>query len=295
MAKSLIRFAEQTHAFDAKDKLKLILFAAEVKPATYLHLRIKNNLHDKHRFEELLDKAGIVYSVSRAKGFEEITGIEDNAANWHFTGIWYGYDLFHTKSQKKEFNRYKKLIRAGKQAEADRVAGRLYGYPNSAVEWFIKSKNPKTLAQKFTYYQYYKQLHEIDRAFPFICHVPPSPTCKDSKRANEIYRKTIKALAPRFYKEYTKKRTYRCPIIVDMENSVENVWPEHRGHDYIVITTKPIEGQHWLISWLTRTTYPRGTILDAKITIQYDYARVDVIRKTGQLTGFYHKRHFTKL
>lgn len=295
MVKEIIRFAERTTALDDKDKLKLILFAAGVKPVTYVHLRIKKNLHDKHRFEKLLHKNGIFFTVSRAKGFEEITGITNNAAQWHFTGTWYGYDLFHTSEQQRQFKTYKRLLAEQKHAQADKLAGKLYDYPESAITAYINAHRPKQLEKKYTYYQYYKRLHDIDRAMPFITHVPASPTNKDSKKQNEQYKRALRTHSPTFYAKYTKKRTYNVPVIVDVESTVPGIWKNHQGHDYVLITAKPIEKNYWLISWLTRKTYPRGTILDATITMQHDYATVTIHKELGKLPNFHHERHFKKL
>lgn len=295
MVHDLITFAEKTKALDATDKLKLILFAAGVKPATYIRLKINKNLHDKHKFEDLLKKHGSFFLASKAKGYEEIQKIEGNAVKWHYNGLWYGYDLFHTTEKFQQFQQYKRLLREQKHTQADKVAGNLYDYPESAVKAFIEHHNKKTLAKKYTYYQYYKRLHEIDRAFPFITHLPASPKNPESKKQNELYKKTVKKHAPGFYKEYTKKRTYKVPVIVDVESTVPGIWKQRKAHDYVVITSKPVEGKYWLISWLTRKNYKRGTILDAKVTMQYDYATIDAKKELGRLTNLHHERHFTKL
>jgi len=249
----------------------------------------------KHKFETLLKKNGILFNASRAKGFEEIQGIKNNAAVWRLKGTWYGYDLFHSTKELHLYIKYRELLKQQKHTRADRVAGELYGYPTKAVEAFAKTHNSRALARKYTYYQYYKRMHDSDIAFPFITHVPSTPKSVESKKLNDLYKRTVKKHAPAFYKEYTKKRKYKVPVIVDTENTIPGIWKTRTAHDYVVITTKPIEGKYWLISWLTKKEYKRGTILDTTITIQYDYASITVNKELGRLPKFHHERHFTKL
>lgn len=290
--KKLIQFIEKSKAFDISAKFKLILFIAGVKPSTYIHLRIGKNLHDKHKFEDLLKKNKIIFNVGRAKGYEEIQKIT-NSAIWQLNGIWYGYDFFQTKEDKKRFDKYIELLKKHKQTEADRLSGTLYGYPTKCVEAFIKERNKKNIA-KYSYYQYYKRLHDMDKAFPFIIHRPCSPKCTPSKKLNEFYKRAVKKHAPKFYKEYTKKRTYHCPIIVDIENDIKGIWKKKTGRDYTVVTKNKIENKYWLLSWLSKKAYERGTILDATITMQYDYAVIKTKKVIGKIENFHHKRHFAK-
>jgi len=91
----------------------------------------------------------------------------------------------------------------------------------------------------------------------------------------------------------SKKRTYRIPVIIDTES--EGVWETRNGHDYVLVTKKPIQGRYYLLSWLSRKEYERGTVLNAQVTIQYDYALVKIGREKGKIKDFHHKRQFTKL
>ncbi len=290
----LLRFIETSKAFDNNSKLKAILFVSGVKPNTYIHLRITDNVDDKHEFERLLKLNKIVFNVSRPKGFEEISSIQKNAAVWKMKGIWHGYDLFRNKQAKKNFERYVSLVKKQKHDTADKLAGKIYGYPACCIKKFISEHDPKVLSKKYTYYQYYKQMHDSDNAFPFISHTPCSPKCKKSVSLNKKYSAAAKKLAPQFYKQYTKKRTYSTPVIVDIDNDL-GVWKKKNGHDYVLITKKPIEGKYYEISWLAKPAFKRGTVLDANITLHCDYATVVVKKKIGELKNFHHERKFTKI
>jgi len=293
MNENLIKFVQKSDAFDANSKLKLILFLSGAKPSTYIHMRIEKNLHDKHEFEDLLKENNILFEASRPKGYEEITGIKGNAAVWKLKGTWYGYDLFKNKEYNAKFLEYTTLLKQKKHDTADQLAGVIYGYPPCCTETFIRDHNKAQLARKYGAYQYYKRLHDCDQKFPFIAHTPCSPVCKQTKKLNLQYASTVKRKAPEFYKKYAKKRTYRIPLIVDIESS-DVKWKKQDGHDYMLITKNPLEGKYCLISWLSRGKYKRGTILDATATLQYDYATIDVHKKTGHLKNFHHERRFTK-
>ncbi len=291
--KRLLAFVEKSKAFDNNSKLKLVEFISGAKPSTYIRLRIDKNLHDKHEFEDLLKENEILFEASRPKGYEEIASIKKNAAVWKFKGTWYGYDLFKNKEYNQRFLEYKVLLRQQKHDAADKMAGIVYGYPPCCVEAFLREHDKKELARKYSAYQYYKRLHDSDKKYSFIAHTPCSPDCKQTKKLNLQYANAVKRLAPEFYKQYAKKRTYRLPLVVDVENSDIN-WKKQDGHDYTLITQKPIEGKYWLMSWLTRGKYKRGTIIDATVTLQYDYAIINVHKKTGYLKNFHHERKFVK-
>lgn len=291
--KRLLEFVEKSKAFDNNSKLKLILFISGAKPSTYIRMRIEKNLHDKHDFEDLLKENQILFEASKPKGYEEINGIKGNAAAWKLKGTWYGYDLFKNKEYNARFLEYVVLLKQKKHDTADKLAGVVYGYPQCCIEAFIREHNKKELARKYSAYQYYKRLHDSDKKFPFIAHTPCSPVCKQTKKLNLQYANAVKRTAPAFYKQYSKKRMCRIPLIVDVENDVIK-WKKQDGHDYILITQKPLEGKYCLISWLTRGKYKRGTILDATVTLQYDYAEIYVHKKKGYLKNFHHERKFAK-
>lgn len=288
--KELLQFVQKAECFDNNDRLKLILFLSGVKPSTFIHLRAASkNLHDKHEFEDMLRKNKIIFVVSRAKGFEEIATVKGNAVAWRMKGTWYGYDLFRNKEFKTKFERYISLVKQQKHDQADRMAGIIYGYPSCCIEAFIKQH--KTAVP--SYYSYYKRLQDSDRAFPFIAHTPCSPKCKSTAALNKIYENRIKKLAPLFYKKFAQKRTYKTKLIVDTENEIKA--RKKDGHYYVVVTQKPIEGYYYLFNVLSRQKYPRGTILDAIVALQYDYAAIKIKKPIAKIQGFHHERKFTKL
>ncbi len=291
----LLRFAETAECFDANSRLKLILFITGVKPSTFIHIRIYRNFHDRHEFESLLKKHKIFFDVSRAKGFEEITGIRGNAVIWELRGTWYGYDLFRNEKERTKFNRYISLVKQQKHSQADKLAGIIYGYPPCCINSFIAEHDSRKLG-RYTYYQYYKRLHDSDIAFPFISHTPCSPKCRSSAMLNRIYEGRVKKWAPEFYKAYVRKRTYRVPLIIDTEHDVAGAkWKKKDGHDYLLVTQKPIEKKYYLISWLSKKAHPRGTVLDCKVALQYDYAIINVKKVVGRIKGLHHERKFAKL
>ena len=113
---------------------------------------------------------------------------------------------------------------------------------------------------------------------------------------NKIYEGRVKKWAPKFYKAYVRKRAYSVPLIIDTENDVVGAkWRKNDGHNYIVVTKKPVEGKYYLISWLTKKKYQRGTVLDAVVTLQYDYATIRVKKIIGRIKGLHHERKFAKL
>ncbi len=294
--RELLRFIEESPALDNNSKLKAVLFITGAKPSTYIHLRIQKNLHDKHTFEELLRQNNIIFDVSRAKGYEEINTVKGNAAVWKIKGTWYGYDLFMNKRSNERFEEYVMLLKQQKHEGADKIAGQIYGYPSCCIKKFTEEHDVRKMTQKNSYYSYYKKLHDSDAAFPFIVHTPCSLKCSETKKLNKKYSAAVKKWAPRFYKEYSCEKTCTVPIIIDVESDIPGAkWKKKDGHDYVLITQKPIEGKHYLISWLTKAVFKRGTVLNAKITVQYDYALVDPLKKIGELKNFHHERKFTKL
>src|SRR5574342_199950 len=289
----LLRFIETSKAFDNSAKLKAILFASGAKPNTYIHLRVTNNIDDKHEFERLLKLNKIPFNVSKAKGFEEISAIKGNAAVWKIKGIWYGYDLFRNKKSQKEFTRYVSLIKQRKHDAADLLAGKIYGYPSCCIKNFIEEHDPKVLPRKYTYYEYYKRLQDSDRNFPFISHTPCSPRCKKTTALNKKYASAIKKSSPKFLSAYSKHRKYSSAVIVDTEN--DDIWRKKNGHNYNLVTKKPLDGKYYEINWLSKGSFPRGTVLDADVTQAYDYAVVKIKKKLGHLKNFHHERKVSKL
>lgn len=292
--KQFLRFIERSKAFDNTAKLKLILFLSRQKPSTYIQLKITDNTHDKHTFENFLRKNKKLFQASKAKGFEQIKGVIGNKVIWGFDGIWHGYDLFHDEAFESAFNTYVRFVKEQRHDEADELGSQLYGYPSCCMKAFKEGHNLKKLGKKYSYYSYYKMLHDFDKKFPFITHTPCSLKCRETIKINNANKKTVKQLTPLFYKEFSSKKTYRVPAIVDTENDI-GAWKKKNAHDYLLITRQPISGHFYLLSWLTKKTYPRGTMLDVSITVQYDFATIKVNQEIGKLTGLHHERKFTRL
>lgn len=304
LKKDVIDFAAKTKSLDKNEKLKLILFASGVKPATFIMLKVfPEKPEEAVLFDRLLKEAGIVFRKSFPKTFEEISLIKDNEIRWDIKGVWLGYDLFNSKSQLNKFRRYLSLADKGKHSQADRLAGEIYGYPKSCVDSFIKrNKNHKLIAEKFSYYEYYKFLHDIDKKFPFIQHQPHSLDCRSSISMNKRYQEIVKKVAPDFYKEFSKKKVFDSDVVVDVVNDVmihdfltkksRSIWPVKDGQDYMLITLKQIDGKFWLISHLTKNFIERGTVFPAKITMQYDYAEIKLGKFKNQKGELYHERMF---
>lgn len=292
--KHFLKFIEHSQAFDDTAKLKLILFLSRQKPSTYIQLKITDNTHDKHTFEGFLKKNNKLFQVSRAKGFEQIKGVIGNKVIWGFDGMWHGYDLFHDEIFESVFNTYVRMIKERRHDKADELGAQLYGYPSCCMKAFKEGHKLKKLSKKFSYYSYYNMLHEFDKKFPFITHTPCSLTCRETIKMNNTNKKIVKKLAPMFYKAFSSKKTYRVPAIVDTENDI-GAWKKKNAHDYLLITRQPISGHYYLLSWLTKKTYPRGTMLDVNITVQYDFATIKLNKAIGKLTGLHHERKFTTL
>jgi len=292
---NLIDFAVVSKGLDITDKIKLILFAAKAKPNTYVILKINpKNLGEKYQFEQILKRNKIIFLSSRQKGYEEIKNIKGNRIQWQLKGIWIGYDLFDSRKSKKDFLRYKKLLGKQQERRAHRLAGRLYGYPKCCVDRYIK-ETPYFIKKHYSYYEFYKRLHEDDWKFPFVFHVPCSSKCRRTISLNIKYSNSVKKHAPKLWKEYKRKRVFESDLIVDEESDIlvkgKTIWPEKDGHDYSVILKKPYKGKYYLISYLTKKFYERGTVLSGRITMQYHYARISVKKVKGIINGLHHERH----
>lgn len=294
MKQKLIDFAVISKGLDFSDKIKLVLFAAGKKPNTYIILKINpDDLGEKYEFEKRLRKEKIVFSASRQKGYEEIKKISGNEIQWEIAGIWIGYDLFKDKKSKKDFQRYKKLLGKQQASRAHRLAGKLYGYPKCCTEKYIK-ETPQVIKKKYSYYEYYKRFHDNDRKFPYLFHTPCTANCRASKALNKRYEAAVKKYAPEIYKKYRQKKVFERNIIIDTESDIlikgKTIWPEKNGHDYSVITKNPIEGKYYLISFLSRKDYERGTVLSAEITSKHDYANIKVKKIKSVINNLVHVR-----
>lgn len=290
----LARFAEKSDAFEPASKRNILLFLAGAKPNLYAQMKISANLHDRHEFERLLRLNNIPFIVSKPRGYEEITAIKGNKAVWKFKGTWYGYDIFRSLHDKKEFEKYLRLLKQKKHKQADLLAGELYGYPKCCVDEYIRSHDEDYLRKRYTYSEYFTKLHSSDLKFPFISFTPGSLHCPYAIAMNRAYGLALKRISPRFYKQYTAEKKYKTTLIIDFENDF-GIWKQKDGHDYVAITKNKINGHHFLISFLSKKPYARGTIIDADVTLKHNIATVKLGKRKGHIPDFYHERRFTVL
>ncbi len=300
----LIHFAQSAQGLDDHAKLKLILFAAGAKPATFITLKINpKNLDEKEHLERYLRACKIPFSVGRPRAYEEIVGITGNAVRWKIKGSWYGYDVFKDKRSQRLFTKYVGLLKRQRHAEADRVSGMLYDYPRCCVTHYIKEHSLAFLQKNYTHYTYYKHLHDIERAFPLVMHTACSVRCVASKKMNSAYAAALKKHAPQFWKRFSAIKKHKIDVIVDAESELtrdvvygirdlRSVFPVMDGHEYILITLKPINTHHYLASHLTKQRLERGTIFPAHITMQFLTADIKLGRPKRIIKNLHHERHF---
>jgi hypothetical protein len=292
----LIKFAERAKGLEIREKIKLILFLVRAKPNAEVILKIgPKNLEEKFEFEQKLKKGEVAFSVSRARSFEEIKKIKRNEVIWEIEGTYYIYDLFRSKKDKETLKRYMNLLNKGKYGEADRVAGKHYGYPKSCVGRFIKEKSAEFLKKNYSYWDYYKKQRDLDRKFPFIFHRPCSLKCRESWKINEKYKEALKKASKKVYKGYTSKGKFKGSLIVGGVSDVlikgKSIWPKKRGYEYELIFKKPFRKHYYLVSFLSRKKYKKGQVLKGEVILQYDYAKAKILKeKKKVINELHHKR-----
>jgi len=305
--KSALGFMSSAQGFGPADKLKLALFLLKAKPCTYVILKITpDNLDEKAHFEQHLNELGILFDVSRPKSFEEISSIKGDVVHWKIKGTWHGYDLFSSAEVKRQFKNYVQAVRKQQQVLADRLGGELYGYSSCCVEQYTKDHNIGHLRKNYSYCEFYTKLHDVERKFPFLTHTACSSSCAKSRSLNEKYSKLLKKNAPAFFKEFTAKKQHSSPVIVDGESDIfddkfsgilggKSIWPVKDCHEYGVIAAKQYENHYYLYSYLTKQSYEHGTIVPAKITMQFNYADMELGKPVKIIAGIRHQRQFALL
>lgn len=296
----LLDFAQIARGLDDAARLKLILFAAGAKPATFFALKITpQNLDEKEHLERHLRACNLVFIVGKPRAYEEITSIRGNTIYWKMKGTWYGYDVFKNQQHVRLFQDYLQLVRNQKHAQADRIAGKLYDYPSCCVEHYIKEHDIAFVRKKYTHYSYYKHVHEIELAFPLLQHTACLTKCPASRKMSAHYAAVLRKNAPEFWKQFSRMKKHSTDVIVDTEseflrdNSTKPVFPRKDGHEYALITLAPIQEHYYLLSFLTKKTLARGTVLPARITRRYNYANVTLGKPKRRITGLHHERRFT--
>ena len=302
--KRLVEFAQAAKGFDGYNRLKLILFAAGAKPATFVQLKISpENLDEKAHFEKHLKAGRVPFLVSRPKAYEEIVAIKGNAVKWSIQGTWFGYDLFDGNRSFDNFRKYLALVKKQKHAQADRLSGKLYDYPKCCISHYIQEHNLKFLRKNYTHYSYYRHLHAVERKFPLAMHTPCSTKCRATGRMNAEYARTIRNSAPKFWKSFTAVKKQKADVIVGSESellqdvvynirSTAPVFPAKDGHEYNLITMKPIMGHYYIISHLAKKSIEKGTVLPAAINMKFDYADVKLGKPKKVIKDLHHERKF---
>lgn len=300
MQKRSTGFITRCASLDDRTKLRVLLVMLGAKPATFARLKITpKNLHDKHRFEDALKQAGLVFEVSAAKGFEQISRIKDGHIRWSTSGTWYGYDIFCDENHRARFHEYATLSFKEKHAQADKLAGTLYGYPSCCIKSFVKEEDTHYLAKNYSYFSYFDERAKKAQAFPLITHTACSMRCKHSRTQNTRFRALLRKHAAKWFERFSKKKVTRTKLVVDNQadiylDSDQSVWLQKDGHQYQCISLQKIDQHFVAISHLQRQSLEIGTVFDAEVTIQYDYPSVRLLKITGFLPDVRHERDFAK-
>lgn len=294
---ALIRFAEIAKGFDDTERLKLVLFASGVKHATYVVLKIDtDNLTEKFHFEERLNALGVVFVESRMRAYEEIDRIAGNKVYWKIKGVWIGYDLFRGRKELGLFREYVSGLQKQRRRNADRIAGRLYGYPVCCIKEYIRQQDPDYIKDNFSYYEYYRQLQDCERKFPFIAHTPCSASCKNAAKLNARYRSAVRKYSPNFYRKFSSRKVYSADLIVDAPSDMlkdgKSIWPVKSAFEYSVISMKPYEKHYYIYTYLSRKFYDQGAVLGAKVAMQYRYADIRINKVKREIKNLMHIRKF---
>jgi hypothetical protein len=302
--KELIHFAQSAQGLDDGAKLKLILVAAGVKPATFFALKINpKNLDEKAHLERHLRSCRIIFSVGRPRAYEEIVAIKGNAVQWKINGSWYGYDIFKDKKHQQLFKRYVSLVKRQRHEQADRVSGKLYDYPRCCIEQYIKEHDTAFFLRTYTHYSYFKHVHDLERAFPLVMHTPCSTACAATKRMHDRYAAALKGSAPAFWKSYAAIKKHAIDVVVDSDSEILQdrfygrtnqlpVFLSKDGYEYVLLTLRPVEKHYYLLSHLTKQKLERGTVFPATVTMQYRHANVTLGKPKRVIKNLHHERHF---
>lgn len=292
----LVKFAERSKGLEIREKIKLVLFLSHLKPNAEIILKIDSkDLDEKFEFERLLKKHHLLFSVSRARSYEEIKKIKNNKVIWEIKGTYYIYDLFSSQRDQQNFNDYLSLLKEGRRLAGDKIIGIHYGYPLCCIKRFIKELDPFFLKRNYTYWSYYKKQQDLDHRFPFVFHRPCSLDCKKSAGMNKKYETTLQKISKKIYKEYINQSRFKGRLIVgeisDVEVKNQSIWPKKEGYEYELIFKKPFRRYYYLVSFLSRKEYEKGQLLKGEVILQYDYAKVDILKKKKKIVhDLHHER-----
>jgi len=297
---SLYDFVVSSRGFSLKDKVKIILFASQVKRASSVVMRINSrDLEEKFTFEKKLKKCGFVFLASKPRSYEEIEKISGNEIKWDIVGLWVNYDLFKNKRGMNSFLAYRHLaLKKQEHARRSIIAGRLYDYPKCCIKQYIR-ETPDWLKENLSYYRLYKKLHDSDKKFPFICHEPCMIGCKGSRKLDMLYSNMIKKIAPELWDAYRRKVSYDTELIVDSESDItihgKSIFDQKDGHEYVVIARHAFNGKHYAYNLLSKTAYARGTILKARVTHQYNTAYIKIKKADGVIKNLISEHEYEVL
>ncbi|MBD3318352.1 hypothetical protein GF342_00405 [Candidatus Woesearchaeota archaeon] len=293
-------FAEDTPALDTAARMRLLLFAAGLKPATYLQFRITpTTLDERRHFQFHLQENNCLFSVSHPKSFEQIARIHKNIIEWEMAGTWYGFDVFSSKKQKKLFENYLSEIKRGRQTAAHKIAGKLYGYPACCVREFIREQEEKYLEKKYSYYEYFSRREKLMRKFPFISHTPCSAACALSRAMNTRNRAAIRKHAPKFFKTLQQVQKVKLDVVVDSItqwysdlNHKRPIWLCKDGAHHHLIALKKINGKYYFFTDTSTCRYERGTVLSVTLRRQFGQSDLSIDRIKRFITALEHHRQF---
>lgn len=297
----LIRFAERSKGLEIREKLKLLLFLNNTKPNAEVVLKVDSkDLEEKSEFEKLLKENHKLFLVSPARSYEEIKKIKNNKIIWEIEGTYYIYDLFQNKNAQETFKKYLALLDQGKRSAGDLIVGKHYHYPPCCVSRFIKETNEEFLKNNYTYESYYKKQQDLDHKFPFVFHRPCSLKCPRSLKLNKKYNSAIKQLSKKTYEEYSEQYHFKGKLLVgeisDIEIKDKSIWPKKTGGEYELIFKKSFRKHYYLVSFLSKKNYQKGQLLKGEVILQYDYAKVKILKEKKKiLKDLHHERRLPLL
>ncbi len=298
--KALLDFVILCRGMTTKDRIKLLLFALGLRPATSVYLCITpDNLKESFLFEHTLRMYKIIYLRGREKSFEEVKKIQHNKIVWDVTGLWIDYDLFHTVKQKEQFIQYRKLWQLDKERnKRNTIAGKLYDYPLCCITQYNK-ETPRYICKNVDSYAFYNRMHVIDKKFSLLSYAPCSLLCKNALSQQNHFATAIRNASLSFWNHLHEVDVYETDVIVESENDIivdgKSIWKTKNGHDYIVLAVTPFHGKHWFYTVLSKKPYPVGTVLSATIKQYATYGEVLLGREKGYIKDLHHERNLPLL
>jgi type IV secretory pathway ATPase VirB11/archaellum biosynthesis ATPase len=112
---------------------------------------------------------------------------------------------------------------------------------------------------------------------------------------NKKYSEALKKASKKIYREYTSKGKFTGSLIVggisDVEINGQSIWPKKTGYEYELIFKKPFRKHYYLVSFLSRKKYEIGQVLKGEVILQYDYAKVKILKEKNKIIkDLHHER-----